>query len=124
MRWIWVASLALAWGCDDGGDGAGDCEALCVAKLAECGAQGPKAGSKCAFSVCTDKSEERLTCVRDATCNDIGRALLTGMLMCDVGEDTGGCPELSGCACGSGTFELNGECATTCEEACPALNQR
>lgn len=134
MRWILVASMALAWGCggdgDGDGDGAGgaagdapamDCQARCEAKLTMCG-QGAAAGVGCATLVCSDATEAQLTCLEGSACDEITSAVSSSTPLCGIGEETGGCPQLSGCACGiSGVVEINGQCAMSCDEACAAL---
>lgn len=137
MKWILAIAAMGFMACggdddDDGGDGgagndgpAVNCVARCEAKLNECG-QG-QAAAGCPQIVCGSATESQLTCIEGSTCDAITAAVASGMSLCGVGEDGaggggGGCPTLSGCACGiSGVVEINGRCAMSCDEACAAL---
>lgn len=142
-RWLLALGAVglMACGGDDDDDDAGDggmqqaggdqpaanCVPRCEAKLNDCG-QGQFA-ALCASAVCGDATEAQLTCVEGTACDQLVAAAGSGMSLCGIGEDGGaggggaeGCPMLSGCACGiSGVVEINGECATSCEQACAAL---
>ena len=138
MRWILVASMALAWGCggsdDDDGDagaaggagGAGDapamdCQARCEAKLTTCG-QAAFASAGCTQLVCGDATESQLVCLEGSACDAIAAAIMSSIPLCGIGEANETCPELSGCACGvSGVVTINGQCAMSCDEACAAF---
>lgn len=136
IGWGCLAMAVGACGGDDdggGGDGVGaNCAARCEAKFAACGHTAAVAQASCP-DVCGDQpTEAQLQCAEAKDCAEFNRELTAGEAICGIGETSGsggagggGCPQLSGCACGlSGVVEIGGRCARSCDEACDALSGR
>jgi hypothetical protein len=97
-----------------------NCQSRCEAKVTSCGTTAADAAAYCENEICAyTPTEAQLTCGEAATC----QALEAGTDGCEFG-DPGACPTLT-CECENnpfqGTFEHNGQCVETCDEACGFL---